>query len=68
MKDELAMGFTIGLIAGALVVAFLAIFLVFPAAINGDIYEGSGKLIDECERSLTREQHCKLIAVPANQE
>ena len=57
-------------VAGPFVIGFIAGIIVLMTLVKyGDsIVSRHYKMIEECERSLPRDQHCKTIAVPVEKE
>jgi hypothetical protein len=56
MSEDWA-AFWIGVIAGCLLLGILLTFVPGP-------FKHATEAIEQCEKSLPRDQHCKVIAVP----
>ncbi len=59
-----------GIVAAIKLLFFMAVGSVILAFVFGfmllaDITNSGQELIDECEKTLARDKHCVLIAVPA---
>jgi uncharacterized membrane protein len=55
----------------AAVVSILAAIALFVAAIgfaSNPTLVSANKVLNKCERSLPRDQHCVLVAIPAKRE
>jgi len=60
MKDSIA-SFFFGILVGLL-------FAVFLSSLQGSWMQLAKDAVQQCEKSLPRDQHCKVIAVPADKE
>lgn len=56
------MEFSIGVIVGFVVAAFLSESIIHKS--EQEAYKANRDLIQQCEAELPRNQHCKLTAVP----
>jgi hypothetical protein len=49
-------------------VAGIVFFMVLLATLPGSLVRQANEAVQECEKSLPRDQHCKIIALPIDKE